>query len=245
LHDDRAEFEAAKLDKAARMAGDERLAADALAVNVAADRYDWSYQWSWLGLPIIQMPSDIVVLQEIIWSCRPDLVIETGVARGGSVIFSASMLELLGQGQVLGIDIDIRAHNRGAVESHPLSKRVSLLEGSSIDPEVVAEAAGRAKAAERVMVVLDSDHTHEHVLAELEAYAPLVCPGSYVVVFDTVVEYLPASDFADRPWHPGNSPKTAADEFLSRPDCRFVVDEEFDSKLAISVAPGGYLRCVR
>ena len=170
--DDRAEFEATKRSDAARMAGDAALQADALALNVAADRYDWSYQWSWLGLPVIQMPPDIVVLQEIIWETKPQLIIETGIARGGSLILSASILQLLGDGEVLGIDIDIRAHNRAAIEAHPLAHRITMIEGSSLDPEVVGAARARADAVERVMVVLDSNHTHEHVLAELELFAP-------------------------------------------------------------------------
>jgi cephalosporin hydroxylase len=243
-HDDRAEFEAAKREKAARLGADAELAADALAVNIAADRYDWSYQWSWLGLPVIQMPSDIVAMQEIIWSCRPQLVIETGVARGGSVILSASIQEMLGEGEVLGIDIEIRQHNREAIEAHPLSKRVTLLEGSSIDDSMVRDVAARAAAVERVMVVLDSNHTHDHVLAELEAYAPLVSVGQFLVVADTFIEQVGTQDHRPRPWGPGNSPGSALDAWLATTD-DFVRDEFVNAKLLLSASQGGYLRRVR
>src|SRR4051794_40201866 len=184
LADDRAAFEAQRREAAARLAADERLAADALELNIAADRHDWSYQWSWLGLPVIQLPPDIVALQEVIWETRPELVIETGIARGGSLVLYASLLELVGEGEVLGIDIDIRAHNREAIEAHPLAKRIRMIEGSSLDDDVVARARAAAAEVERVMVVLDSNHTHAHVLGELRAYGPLVTVGQFLVVAD-------------------------------------------------------------
>src|SRR5437764_8083504 len=191
MTDDRAEFDKEKRKAAARMVADEALAADALALNVAADRHDWSYQWTWLGLPVIQMPPDIVVLQEVIWETRPQLVIETGIARGGSLMLYASILELVGEGEVLGIDVDIRAHNREAVEAHPLAKRIRMIEGSSLDDDVVAQARAAAAEVERVMVVLDSNHTHEHVLGELRAYGPLVAVGQFLVVAAPFVEPIP------------------------------------------------------
>lgn len=217
----------------------------------------YSYNFSCLGRPIIQYPQDMVAVQELIWRIRPDLVIETGIAHGGSLILSASMLTLLDycdaveagrtldpkatHRRVLGIDIDIRAHNRAAIEAHPMSHRIDMLQGSSIASEMIAEVHERAARHERIMVFLDSNHTHEHVLAELEAYAPLVSPGSYCVVFDTVIEDMPAGMYPDRPWDVGNNPKTAAREFLSR-NHDFEVDEGMDAKLLITVAPGGYLR---
>jgi len=224
---------------------------------VASTQPKYSYNFSMLGRPIIQYPQDMVALQELIWKIKPDLVIETGIAHGGSLILSASMLALLdycdaveaGQTldprtprrRVLGIDIDIRTHNRAAIEAHPMAHRIDMIQGSSIAPEIVAEAHKRATGHDRVMVILDSNHTHEHVLAELDAYASLVSTGSYCVVFDTVIEDLPTGMYPDRPWDVGNNPKTAVREFLSR-NHDFEVDEDMEAKLLITVAPGGYLR---
>lgn len=224
---------------------------------IASTQPKYSYNFSMLGRPIIQYPQDMVAVQELIWRIKPDFVIETGVAHGGSLILSASMLALLDYCEAveagrpldpattprraLGIDIDIRAHNRAAIEAHPMSHRIDMLQGSSIAPEMIAEVRKRAERHERVLVFLDSNHTHEHVLAELEAYAPLVSPGSYCIVFDTVIEDLPAGMYPDRPWDVGNNPKTAVREFLSR-NHDFEVDEDMDAKLLITVAPGGYLR---
>lgn len=207
--------------------------------------YKYSYNFSWLGRPIIQYQQDIVAMQEIIWQVKPDLIVETGIAHGGSLIFHASMLELIGgEGRVLGIDIDIREHNRVEIERHPMFKRISMIQGSSVDTEIAAEAGRAAAGAERVLVVLDSNHTHEHVLRELELYSPLVTKDSYLVVFDTVIEDMPEDSFLDRPWSKGNNPKTAVHQFLRETD-RFVIDEEYNNKLLITVAPDGYLRCVK
>jgi cephalosporin hydroxylase len=206
-------------------------------------RYRYSYNFSWLGRPVIQYPTDIVAMQELIWSVRPDLIVETGIAHGGSLIFYASMLELLGGGRVIGIDIDIRAHNRAAIEAHPLMKRITMIEGSSVDEAIAARVRELAAGARRVLVVLDSNHTHDHVLRELELYAPLVKEGSYVVVFDTIVEVLPDGLYPDRPWTRGNNPMTAVREFLAKND-RFALEREIEEKLLLTVAPGGYLRCI-
>lgn len=219
--------------------------------------HHYSYNFRWMGRPIIQYPQDMVAIQELIWLTKPDLVIETGIAHGGSLILSASILALLDycdafeDGQtldpraprrkVLGIDIDIRSHNRAAIEAHPMAHRIDMIQGSSIAPEVVAQVHKLAIGYERVMVILDSNHTHEHVLAELDAYAPLVSSGSYCVVFDTVIEDLPPGMYPERPWDVGDNPKTAVREFLVRND-DFVVDEDMEAKLLITVAPGGYLR---
>jgi cephalosporin hydroxylase len=184
-------------------------------------------------------------MQEIIWRTKPDLIVETGIAHGGSIIFYASMLELLGgRGSVIGVDIEIRPHNRAEIEAHPMARRITMVEGSSTDEDTVRRVRELANGYERVLVVLDSNHTHEHVLRELELYSPLVRRGSYLVVFDTVIELAPAELFPGRPWAPGNNPMTAVREFLARDD-RFVVDHDLDNKLLISVAPGGYLRCIR
>jgi cephalosporin hydroxylase len=207
----------------------------------------YSYNFAWLGRPIIQYPQDIVAMQELIWSVQPDLIIETGIAHGGSLIFSASMLELNAacggppDALVIGVDIDIRAHNREAIEAHPMSKRISMIEGSSIAPDIIREVKAKAASKRRVLVSLDSNHTHDHVLAELHGYAPLTSVGSYCVVFDTVVEDLPAEVFPDRPWGPGNNPKTAVWEYLkTHPE--FEIDKQMDHKLLVSVAPNGYLK---
>jgi cephalosporin hydroxylase len=203
----------------------------------------YSYNFSWLGVPIIQYPQDIAALQELIWADRPDLIVETGVAHGGSAVFFASMLELLGGGKVVAVDIDIRAHNRAVIEKHPLAPRIVLIEGSSTDAAVVAEVAGHVQRAKRVLVVLDSNHTHDHVARELALYSPFVKRGGHIAVLDTIVEKL-AGPFPGRPWGPGNSPGSAVQAFLAEND-RFVVDHEVGDKLLITVAPGGYLRCVK
>jgi cephalosporin hydroxylase len=223
-----------------------------------AHRY--SYHFEWLGRPVIQYPQDMVALQELVWSVRPDLVIETGIAHGGSLILSASLLAMLDlcdaaeagtvvdprspRRRVVGVDIEMRPHNREALEAHPLAPRIELIEGSSTAPEVVARVRSLAASYERALVCLDSNHTHDHVLAELEAYAPLVGVGSYCVVFDTVIDRMPAELCADRPWGPGNSAATAVRAFLDRGP-GFEPDRELEDRLAITVAPGGWLKRVR
>jgi cephalosporin hydroxylase len=210
----------------------------------ASTRPKYSYNFTWMGRPIIQYPQDIIAMQEIIWRVKPDLVIETGVAHGGSAVFYASLLELLGGDRiVVAIDIEIRPHNREAIESHPMFPRIRLIEGSSTAPETLARVQHLAAGRQSVLVCLDSNHTHDHVLRELQLYSPLVTPGSYLVVFDTIIEDLPADMFPDRPWGPHNNPKTAVHEFLTRSD-RFAVDREIEAKLLITVCPNGFLRCV-
>ena len=226
-------------------------------LNIAAHAFtkaslapQYSYNFSWLGRPIIQYPQDMMATQEIIWTVQPDLIIETGIAHGGSLIFSAAMLELNAacggpaDAQVLGVDIDIRAHNRAAIEAHPMSKRITMIQGSSIAPEVIEQVHAAARGKQRVLVMLDSNHTHDHVLAELEAYARLTSVGSYCIAFDTVVEDMPAEMFPDRPWGPGNNPKTAVWEYL-KSHSEFEIDKRMDNKLLISVAPDGFLKRVR
>lgn len=205
--------------------------------------HKYAYNFSWMGRPIIQFPQDMMAMQEIIWATRPDLVIEAGVAHGGSILYYASLLELLGHGEVLGIDIDIRAHNRAAIEAHPMAHRVRLLEGSSVSADTIAAVHAIARD-KRCLVVLDSNHTHAHVLAELRAYAPLVCAGGYCVVMDTIVEDMPDTLFPDRPWGKGDNPRTAVEQYLTE-TTDFDVDARMDAKLLISVAPSGYLRRVR
>ena len=206
-------------------------------------RYMYAYNYTWMGRPIIQFPQDMIAMQEIIWGTKPDLIIETGIAHGGSLIYYASMLELLGaNGQVIGIDVDIRSHNRVEIEKHPMAKRIRMIEGSSTDENVVQQVAAAAKG--RVMVVLDSNHTHEHVLREMMLYAPFVTKGCYMVVFDTLLEDMPDDLIHGRPWGKGNNPKTAVYEFL-KIDNRFEIDKSIQHKLLITVAPDGYLRCIK
>jgi cephalosporin hydroxylase len=214
-----------------------------------AQEHRYSYNFDWMGLPIIQYPQDIVAMQEIIWRVKPDLIIETGIARGGSLIFYASMLELLAccggdEGSVVAIDIDIRDHNRRAIEDHPMSKRIEMIQGSAIAPEIVAQVKSKAEGKKRVLISLDSDHTHDHVLEELRAYAGMVTPGSYIVAFDTLVEDISDEAIGDRPWSKGNNPKTAVWEFLKEDD-RFVIDASIHQKLQVTVAPDGFLKRVK
>lgn len=222
-------------------------AAHAFLVQSVGPKY--SYNFSWLGRPIIQYPQDIVVMQEIIWSVQPDLIVETGIAHGGSLIFSAAMLELNkaccgNDGEVVGIDIDIRPHNRAAIEAHPMSRRITMLEGSSVAPEIIAKVHDLARGKKRVLVCLDSMHTHDHVLAELEAYAGLTTPGSYCVVFDTLIEDMPRDAYPDRPWGPGNSPKSALTLWL-KDHPEFVIDPDYHNKTLVTVAMGGFLKRIR
>lgn len=231
----------------------------------------YMYNWSWMGRPAIQLPADIMAMTEIIWAVKPDLIIETGIAHGGSLVMSASMLALIDMAEalergetldpsqpsrrVVAVDIDIRAHNREAIEAHPMANRILMIEGSSLDPTVIAKVAAAVGGARRVLISLDSNHTHDHVLGELRAYAPFTSKGSYCVVFDTIIEDLPKDFFPDRPWNPGDSPRTAIAAF--RQECeaqdlkgmdgaplRLEVDPEIDGKLVLTAAPGGFLRRV-
>ncbi len=252
------DFQKEIIERVANNAVNSQLTHDAYAFMRSSIMAKYSYNFSWLGRPIIQYPQDMIALQEIFWAVKPDLVIETGIAHGGSLIFSASMLAMLdlcdaiekgedsistklSKRKVLGIDIDIRAHNRAAIEAHPLLSRIQMIQGSSIDPAIIVQVREVARNYQRILVCLDSNHTHDHVLAELEAYAPLTSVGSYCVVFDTVVEDMPKSMFPDRPWGPGNNPKTAVWKYLeTHPE--FAIDRRLDQKLQISVAPDGFLQ---
>lgn len=225
-------------------------------INAVAD-HRYAYNFNWLGRPIIQFPQDIVAMQELVWSVRPDVIVETGIAHGGSLILSASLLAMLDladaeaagttydprqpRRKVVGVDIDIRAHNRAAIEAHPLRHAITMIQGSSIDEGIAEEVRAEVAGKRQVLVVLDSNHTHEHVLRELELYAPLVTPGSYCVVFDTLVEDMPDDSFPDRPWGPGDNPKTAVWAYL-KDHPEFEIDRTIPDKLQITVAPDGFLR---
>ncbi|MDH3635815.1 MAG: cephalosporin hydroxylase family protein [Gammaproteobacteria bacterium] len=248
------------IEETAKQGSDEELARLSLEWTESANAGKYSYHFEWLSRPIIQYPQDMVAMQELIWRIKPDLIIETGIAHGGSLILSASILALqdyadavesgrqldprASRRRVLGIDIDIRTHNRTAIETHPMAHMIDMIQGSSIEPEVIAQVQEFANGYKNILVCLDSNHTHDHALAELEAYAPLTSKGSYCVVFDTIIEDLPAEIFPDRPWGPGDNPKTAVWEYLkTHPE--FEIDKQIDNKLLISVAPDGYLKRVR
>ncbi|MCI5099011.1 cephalosporin hydroxylase family protein [Phaeobacter italicus] len=232
----------------------------ALAFLRASAHTQYSYNYHWMGRPIIQYPQDIVAMQELIWQIKPDLIIETGIAHGGSLIFSASMLAQLdmheaieagttldpaqSQRKVLGIDIDIRRHNRAAIEAHPMRSRIEMIQGSSIDGAVVQQVREFAKGYKKVLICLDSNHTHEHVLEELRAYADLTSVDSYCVVFDTLIEDMDDDTYPDRPWGKGDNPRTAVEAYL-REDDRFEIDADIHDRLLITVARGGFLRRIR
>jgi cephalosporin hydroxylase len=254
------DFDSERRTEVIKMAQDKSLASGARDFFLMANLAKYSYHFDWLSRPIIQYPQDIIAMQELIWRVRPDLIIETGIAHGGSLILSASMLAMLdmcdaieagvtldpakSKRLVLGIDIDIRAHNRAAIEAHPMASRIRMIQGSSVAPEVVAQVRDVAAGYRCVLVCLDSNHTHDHVLAELQAYAPLTSVDSYCVVFDTVVEDMPAEMFPDRPWGPGDNPKTAVWEYLkTHPE--FEIDKSIQHKLLITVAPDGYLKRIK
>lgn len=227
------------------MSQDAELKKMSLEWMLKADKYKYTYNFRWLGRPIIKFPNDIVIMQEIIWEVKPDLIIETGIAHGGSIIFSASMLELLGgDGRVVAVDIDIRPHNRQEIEKHPMSKRITMFEGDSTSPEIVSSLRDIAQTKSKVMVFLDSLHTHEHALKEMDLYAPMVSVGSYLVLPDTFIEYFPKGYYADRPWDVGNNPLTAIREFMAKND-DFIIDREKSSKLMITEAFDAYLKRIK
>ncbi|MEQ8742968.1 CmcI family methyltransferase [Parasphingorhabdus sp.] len=243
--DDRAEFSARAKEQAIALGRDKAVFKASTELVTQLDTYDYSYLWSWMGVPIIQMPADVMATQEVIWETKPDIIIETGVARGGSVLFMAGMLRLLGiGGKVIGVDIDIRAHNRDAIEAHPMSSDVILIEGGSVDQETLAEVRSHIPQGARVMVILDSDHSYDHVLAECRAYGPMVTPGCFMVVADTLVGLLEPDQVPQKRskiWEKGNEPLAAMQAYLDETDL-FEPDEALNGKLVLSSSPGGYLR---
>lgn len=230
----------------AAMGQDEALKQKSIAWMLHADKYKYTYNFTWLGRPIIKFPNDIVATQQIVWDVKPDLIIETGIAHGGSLILSASLLELIGgPGKVLGIDIDIRSHNRKEIENHPMMKRIEMIEGSSVDEGVINRVRSEVVKAKKVMVFLDSLHTHDHVLKELELYSSMVSVGSYLVLPDTFIEYFPKGYYAhNRPWDVGNNPMTALKAFMGKND-NYEIDRELCNKLMITEAFDGYLKRIR
>ena len=244
-------------ERIAEMAEDDNLYNAARDFMVASVIPKYSYNFSWQDRPIIQYPQDIVAMQEIIWEVKPDLIIETGIAHGGSLIFSASILAMLdmedaiqtnnvinpreSNRMVLGIDIDIRAHNKKAIKAHPMSSRIQMIEGSSVDEDVIKQVKEIASHYDKILICLDSNHTYDHVFAELEAYARLTSKDSYCIVFDTIIDNMPSDTYPDRPWGPSNNPKIAVRKYLKiHPE--FEIDSKIQNKLLITVSPEGYLK---
>ena len=242
--DDRKEFQASIIRQSLALGQDDAVFRQSTELVTELDRYDYTYLWSWMGVPIIQMPADIMATQEVVWTTKPDVIIETGVARGGSVLFMASLLEMIGKGKVIGVDIDIRAHNREAIQAHPMSKRVEMIEGGSADDDTLEKVRALIPEGASVMVVLDSDHSRDHVLAECRAYAPLITPGCYLVVADTLVGHLSEENTPKKRskiWFKGNEPLSALNDFIFE-NSDFEVDEVLNGKLVLSSSPGGYVR---
>lgn len=245
--DDRQDFEAHKEKMCLALGQDHVAFKQSTDMLVTLDRYDYSYLWSFMGVPIIQMPADVMATQEVIWATKPDVIIETGVARGGSVIMMAAMLKLIGKGKVIGVDIDIRAHNREAIETHVMSPLVELIEGPSTSAETLAKVKAAIPPGQSVMVILDSDHSRDHVLDELRCYGPLVTTGQFLVVADTLLGQTEPSQTPTKRskiWYPGDEPFAALNLYLNETD-RFELDEVINGKLMLSSSPGGYMRCVR
>ena len=243
--DDREQYLENRKNKSFSLGLDKKIFQQSKDLIYNLDQYDYSYLWTWMGIPIIQLPADIMATQEVIWKTKPDIIIETGVARGGSVLFMASILEMMGNGQVIGIDIDIRKHNRESIEAHPMSKRLTLIEGGSVDESILKQVRANIPDGARVMVVLDSDHSRDHVLEECRAYGPMVTKDCYMVVADTLVGHLDekeAPQNRSQVWYKGNDPLTALQEYMLESD-RFEIDLEINGKLVLSSSPGGYLRC--
>jgi cephalosporin hydroxylase len=240
----REDLEKSKRETSSEQAKDKGLRKIALNFIVDSDKHGYGYQWSWMGLPFIQLPQDMVVTQEIIWETKPDVIIETGIAWGGSVVFYASLLQLLGKGEVVAVDLNLYDHVRDQIMSYPFSNRIHLYKGSSTDTSVVDKIKSHVRAGQKVMVCLDSNHTHQHVLDELRLYAPLVSKGQYLIVSDTVVEDIPPQEHRPRPWGPGNNPKTALRQYMKESD-RFEIDQYVNDKLLLTYTPDGYCRCIK
>ena len=226
-----------------KMNKDKKLKDMSLEWMLHADKYKYSYNFTWMGIPVIKYPSDMIVQQELMWKLKPDLIIETGIAHGGSILFSASMMEIIGTGgEVVAVDIDIRKHNKILIESHPMFKHITMYEGSSTDKEIIKKIQSHSKGKKCIMVILDSLHSHKHVLDELRIYAPLVTKGSYVILPDTFIEFFPKGHYSkNRPWDVGNNPYTAMREFLTENE-NFLIDKEISNKAMITETFDGYLK---
>ncbi|MDG1286926.1 MAG: CmcI family methyltransferase [Rickettsiales bacterium] len=229
-----------------KMGQDEELRQKSLEWMHHADKYKYTYNYSWMGRPVIKYPNDMMIQQELMWALKPDLVIETGIAHGGSIIFTAAMMEMMGiDGEVVGIDIDIRKHNRDAIEAHPMMKRITMYEGDSVSSEMVEKVRAHTEGKKCVMVILDSLHSHEHVYKELQAYADMTTVGSYCVLPDTFIEFFPKGYYSDtRPWDVGDNPYTAMQQYMSEVN-HFEIDKSLTHKAMITETIDGYLKRVR
>ncbi len=241
---DRAQLDADRLKTAKTLEQDNEVQKLAIDLITKSDKHFHAYQWNWLGLPIIQMTEDVMAAQELIWQVKPDVIVETGIAWGGSMVLYASMLELIGKGEVIGVDLVLPQSNIDKIMAYPFSKRISMIQGSSIDENIVNQVKAKIKPGQTVMLMLDSNHTHDHVLDELKMYSPLVTKGSYIIVSDTVVEDIPPQDHRPRPWGPGDNPKTVVNEFLKTTD-RFELDDYYNAKVLMTFDKGGYIRCIK
>ncbi|MEO6693379.1 MAG: CmcI family methyltransferase [Saprospiraceae bacterium] len=237
------QFEIDRKERVSKFGTNDELKAAAHQFNVISNRDQYSYNFSWMGRPIIQYPQDMIAMQKLIYQIKPDLIIETGIAHGGSLIYYASIMEMIGKGRVLGIDIDIREQYKRDIENHSMFKRIKMIQGSSLDKSLVDRVGQEIVQNEIVMVLLDSNHTYEHVSAELKLYSKFVTVGSYLVVFDTIIEDMPKGMY-ERPWDVGKNAKTAVYEFLKENDS-FEIDHQMDNKLLMSVAPQGYLTRIK
>jgi len=238
----RIDFENSKLQNARNQRSNCDLQKLALEVTIKANNFDYAYQWTWLGLPIIQLPQDIIAIQEIIWKTKPDIIIETGIAWGGSTVYYASLLQLIGKGKMIGVDQTLPQKNINEIMKYPFSNRIHLIEGQSTSKETIASIKKHLSNDDKVMVILDSNHSHDHVLNELKCYAPLVTKNQYLIVCATAVNNLPVHPKRARPWGPDKNPMTALIEY-QKEDNRFITNEDIDNKLLITYMPGGYLIC--
>jgi cephalosporin hydroxylase len=241
---DRKSFEQEKIESIATARADRELIRKGLDFVSHSDKHKYGYNWTWMDLPIIQMPEDIVLTQELLWELKPDFVIELGIAWGGSLAMYAAFMELAGKGEVVGIDITIPAHNAEAIMSCPVASRIALVEGSSIEKEVFEKVAAKIPKGSKVLMVLDSNHTHDHVYQELNLWSPLVNKDSYIIVSDTIVEHIPTQNHRPRPWGPGNNPGTAAEKFLNE-NSRFSSDNKYSNRALASFNPSGYLKAIK
>ena len=246
MKDDRSEFKKKRHSQSLELGRDKKIFDRSTNLLVELDKYSYSYLWTWMGAPIIQMPADILATQEVIWDSKPNVIIETGVARGGSVLMLASLLQLIGKGIVIGVDVHIRAHNRDSIESHPMGKHVRLIEGNSTSMDVLSQVKDLIKPDDRVMVILDSDHSYDHVLGELRTYGPVVSKGCYLVVADTLLGFLENHQTPKQRSHiylKGNEPLSAVRYYMTETN-RFESDDVINGKLVLSSSPGGFFRCI-
>ena len=243
--DELKKFQKVKNKNIGAMGKDKELKKKSMDWMIYSEKYKYTYNFEWMGRPIIKYPNDMVIQQEIIWKLKPDLIIETGIAHGGSLIFTASMMKMMDiKGEVVGVDIDIREHNKKLIEDHPLYNMITMYEGDSTSEEIVEKVEKHIKGKKTIMVFLDSFHTEEHVLKELNIYSKFVTTGSYCVVLDTFIEFFPQGYFSERPWDVGNNPYTATKKFLSENN-KFNIDTELTNKVMITETIDGYLKRIR